>query len=64
MHLSYHDLPLAVYNTEVEYITWLNHLSGPSDGTINQDSAALDTLCGEFPSQMEASGPQPLINSH
>lgn len=64
IHLSCHDLPLTVYYTEVEYITRLNQLSGPSDGSINQDSAALDTLSGEFPSQLEASGPQPLINTH
>jgi hypothetical protein len=35
MHLSYHDLPLAVYYTEVEYITRPNQLGGPGDDSIN-----------------------------
>ena len=64
MHLSYHDLPLAIYNTEVEYITRLYQLGGSGDDSINQDSAALDTLSGKFSSQVEVSGPQPLINTH
>ena len=63
-HLSYHDLPLAIYNTEVEYITRLYQLGGSGDDSINQDSAALDTLSGKFSSQVEVSGPQPLINTH
>lgn len=56
-HFSYHDLPLAVYNTKVEYIARLNQLGGHGDDSINHDSAALDTLSGKFPSQVEASGP-------
>lgn len=61
---SYHDFPLAVNYTEVECITRLNQMGWPSDGSINHDSAALDTLGGKFPSQVEVSGPQPLINTH
>ena len=64
IHLAYHDLPFAVYNTKVEYITRLNQLGGSDDAPIDQDSAALDTLSGKFPSQVEVSGPQPLINTH
>lgn len=64
MHLSYHDLPLAVYNTEVEYITRPNQLGGLGSDSIDQNSAALDTLSGKFPSQVEARGPQPFINTH
>lgn len=40
IHLSYHDLPLAVYYTKVEYITRLNQLGGLGDDSIDQDSAA------------------------
>ena len=64
IHLAYHDLPFAVYNTKAEYITRLNQLGGSDDAPIDQDSAALDTLSGKFPSQVEVSGPQPLINMH
>lgn len=61
---SDHDLPLTVNYSEVEYITRLNQLRSFGDDSIDQDSAALDTLSGESPSQMEVSGPQPLINTH
>lgn len=64
VYASYHDFPLTVNYTEVKYITRLNELGGSGDGAINQDSAALDTLSGKFPSQVEVSGPQPLINTH
>ena len=64
IHLAYHDLPFAVYNTKAEYITRLNQLGGSDDAPIDQDSAALDTLSGKFPSQVEARGPQPFINTH
>ena len=64
IHLSYNDIPLTVNYTEVEHIAWLDQLGWSSNGSVNQDSAALDTLGGKFPGLVEASGPQPLFNTH
>lgn len=64
IHFSYYDLPLAVNYTKVEYIARFDQLGRFGDSSVNKDSTALDTLSGEFPSQEEASGPQPLIYTH
>lgn len=64
IHGSCHDFPLAVNYTEVEYITRLDQMGWPSNSAVNQDSAALDVLSGELSGLVEASSPQPLINTH